>query len=236
MDDTGNHTSVIYSVTACGVFLLLMYRNFRPWLSELRNLLRKPVLRHLVYPQAISHRYIGRWSRADILMQVIYVGVNVLCVCFKAPSLSSTGFRAANLSLINTVVLYATPHLGFLTNILGLKWTTIRRLHLTVGAVASLLLAFHVLVIAVSGHPFPLGKPENRGAVIVRLAPGIAAIGDVDNFTGSFGSWFSRAPFPPNPQEGILRGFSTLSPGVGNFVRVWSLDASASAATPSARI
>ena len=170
MDSTGAYTIATYSIAACGIFLLLIYLNFRPQLAELAQFLRIPVLKHLAYPLVVRHqRHIGRWSRADILMQMTYLGVNIFCLCFKASSLSSAGLRAANLSLISMGVLYATPHLGFLTNILGLSWITVRRLHLSVGVMALLLLIFHVLTTAISGQAFSLDRPENMWAVIVGM-------------------------------------------------------------------
>lgn len=170
MDNAGDFILIVYSIASCSVVCILAYLNFRPQIRDLRERLRIPALRYLIYPRLIRHRHFGYWSRADVMMQAIYLGVNVLCICYKATSISSTGLRAANLALIHVAVLYSTLSLGLVTNILGLKRVIARYLHVWVGAMVLILLAWHALAIAVSGKPVSLSKPENMWAVIVRSA------------------------------------------------------------------
>ncbi|POR31235.1 Uncharacterized protein TPAR_08558 [Tolypocladium paradoxum] len=58
----------------------------------------------------------------------------------KSRDLASAGLRAANLSLIHMVLLFASPSLDSLSNALGLNWRPVRRLNASVGVMASLLL------------------------------------------------------------------------------------------------
>ena len=170
MDNTGAFIFSLYSVASCSFVLLLACLNFRLEIKKLGELFRIPVLRYVIYPSVICQRLIGHWSRGDVLVQAIYLGVNVLCVCYKASSVSSTGLRAANLALVHIAVLCSTLSLGLVTKLLGLKWAAARYLHISVGAMVLVLLTWHTLAIAVAGKPFSLSTPENLWAVIVRSA------------------------------------------------------------------
>ena len=121
MDDIGAFILSIYLLSSFSFVFLLAYLNFRPQIRKLSELLRIPALRYLIYPRVISHRQFGSWSRADVMIQAIYLGVNVLCICYKASSISSTGRRAANLAVIHIAVLCSTLSFGLVTYILGLK-------------------------------------------------------------------------------------------------------------------
>lgn len=155
---------VAYFLTLYGaVFLLLCYR-FRYLLVHLRDFLRFPILKYLTYPIVI-----GRWNRAELLSLMGYLAINVLCLWFRSPSLSASGRRAGNLSLINLIFQYAAIHLDSLTNSLGLGWCAIRRLHGSIGIMAILLLAFHVIAVKASSKSFPLNVPHNMWAVVVSL-------------------------------------------------------------------
>lgn len=151
----------------CAVFLFLTCLHFRSELSRLRNLIRTPVLRHLVYRPVLRSRFLVNWSRADILTQLAYLGLTIFCLYFRCRNLSSAGLRAANLSLIHMVLLFASPHLDPLSNTLGLRWRPVRRLHASVGVMASILLILHLVCIQVDSRPFPLDKPENKWGLVV---------------------------------------------------------------------
>ncbi len=169
MDNTGVFIVTVYSIASCGFVLVLAYLNFRPQIKELSELLRILALRYLSYPRVFSHRQFGYWSRADVITQATYLGVNVLCICYKASSISSTGLRAANLALIHIAVLCCTLSFRFVTNLLGLKWATTRYLHMSVGAMVLVLLTWHTLTIAISGTPVAYSKPEDMWGLLFVL-------------------------------------------------------------------
>lgn len=165
-----DHIIIFYSLALFGVALALLCYRFRPKLRALGAFFRKPLLRHLSYqPVVHSQRFKVQWSRADVLAEVAYVGVNVFLVCFRIPSFAAAGRRAANICIVNLIFLCAVPHLDALTNTLGLRLRTVRRLHGSVGIMTGLLLIFHIVVFAFSQVPFPLADAENKWAIVVSL-------------------------------------------------------------------
>jgi predicted ferric reductase len=102
----------------------------------------------------------------SVLLFTVYLVLNALVLGFKVSSILSASLRAANLTLVNMVFLYATPHLGFLTNTLGLEWSSVCRLHHVVGIMTIILLTFHVVVAAKSSK-FSVDTVEETCTVIV---------------------------------------------------------------------
>ncbi|UNI15347.1 hypothetical protein JDV02_001887 [Purpureocillium takamizusanense] len=145
MRDISSHVLVAYSLAICAVAFLLACIHFRSELKHFRNLVRVPVLKYLVYRPAFGQRILIDWSRADVLALLAYLGVTIFCVYFKSSDLAAAGLRAASLSLIHMVLLFASPSLDAVSNALGLRWRPVRRLHATVAVMASLLLVFHVI-------------------------------------------------------------------------------------------
>lgn len=166
---------IAYSLALFGVALALLGYHFRSKLRALGASLRKPILKHLSYqPIVDSQRFKVQWSRADVLAEVVYLGVNVFSVCFRIPSFVAAGRRAANICIGNLIFLCATPHLDALTNTLGLRLRTVRRLHGSVGIMTGLLLIFHIVVFAFSQAPFAIANAENKWAIVVSLGQCLA--------------------------------------------------------------
>ncbi|KAF1953260.1 hypothetical protein CC80DRAFT_420586, partial [Byssothecium circinans] len=65
-----------------------------------------------------------------------------------------------NLSLINIVLNFASSHLSFLADILGIPLSTYRQIYYSSGIMSVSLLLFHVLTIIGSRNPFPLQVAE----------------------------------------------------------------------------
>lgn len=127
-------------------------------------------VRYLAYPYLLRrHRFLGPWTTIDALTQVVYIASNFFCVGFRASDIAQAGVRAGSLSLINLIPLFLGPHLGFLTNVLGVSLRTITRIHRYSGLMACTLMAFHMAVILISGAPFILQSSENIAAVIVSI-------------------------------------------------------------------
>ncbi|KAM4063629.1 ferric reductase like transmembrane component domain-containing protein [Hirsutella rhossiliensis] len=142
MHDIGSNIVVAYSLALCAALLFIACVHFRSELSKVRDLIRVPVLKHLVYRPALGSRILVDWSRADILTRLVYLTATIFCLCFNSHDIASAGLRAANLSLIHMVLLFASPHLDSLSNALGLRWRSVDR------------------------HPFPLDKPENLWGLV----------------------------------------------------------------------
>lgn len=158
-----------YSLVLCGIMSAILCYNFRSILIALQGTVRKPLLKHLSYPPVVhSLRFKLQWSRAEFLAELAYLGFSIFCVCFKSHTVESSGRRAANMCIGNLIFLCITPHLDSLTNALGLRWRTVRRVHGSFGIMAILLLTFHVVAFAFSKASFAMSVAENKWAVVVR--------------------------------------------------------------------
>ena len=154
----------VYAVVVGGIasaFLLLaLMSSLAPFWAYIRLQMTK----HLVYPYILNrHALIGPWSAADVLLQVVYLTVNLFCISFRVANISQAGLRAGTLSLINLCPLFSGPHLDFVADLLGLSLKGYRRVHRSAAFVAFALAIFHVLVVAAtksstfrveSLHPF----------------------------------------------------------------------------------
>ena len=154
----------VYAVVVGGIasaFLLLaLMSSLAPFWAYIRLQMTK----HLMYPYILNrHALIGPWSAADVLLQVVYLTVNLFCISFRVANLSQAGLRAGTLSLINLCPLFSGPHLDFVADLLGLSLKGYRRVHRSAAFVAFALAIFHVLVVAAtksstfrveSLHPF----------------------------------------------------------------------------------
>ncbi|PIG82697.1 hypothetical protein AARAC_010893 [Aspergillus arachidicola] len=92
------------------------------------------------------------------------------CVLVYFPGMTQAGFRAGRLSIINTILLFAGPHLSFVADMLGVSIRTCRRLHVLAGLVAIPLAVFHAIVGAATKGTFSLQTPRNLWALIAILS------------------------------------------------------------------
>ena len=159
---------VIYTIVVSLVFIISVCFHFKSCLIRFRDYIRLPVLKYIVYrPLTRSRRFLVHWSLADTLVFLVYLGINVFCVFFKASTTRSAGLRAANFSLFHLVLLCGTPHLDSWSNLLGLRWSHIRRLHASIGVMAFIFMLIHLVEMLVPSRSFPMNKMENKGAIIV---------------------------------------------------------------------
>jgi hypothetical protein len=87
--------------------------------------------------------------------------VNAFCIGFKVVDIKSAGLRAANLSLINMIPLFASSYLSYLADILGVSLRVYRRIHRAGGIMLFFLFIFYVLTVIVTRTAFPLHVIEN---------------------------------------------------------------------------
>lgn len=123
-----------------------------------------------IYTTFISEgRLFSSWSRASIVVLLFYFLVNCLCIIFPISSLNEASIRAANLALINMVLLYAGPCFSFLADILHIPLRSYERLHSCAGLLVWLLGIFHTIVLfCTKGMPL-LDNNENKWALIVSI-------------------------------------------------------------------
>ena len=160
--------SLIYAIIIGGSFGLLLLINGLPLIARLVRYLSPLVSKHLVYRYILHrHRLLGPWSRADVLVQLIYIAGNICCFEFWDTTISQVGLRAGTLATINLIPLFAVPHLGTLADLLGVTINTFRQIHRSAGVMAVMLTIFHVLIMLASRPSFPLDLLQNKFAVVV---------------------------------------------------------------------
>lgn len=166
----------IYATAAGGFFLVFILVNFLS--RTVRERIALFTSKHLTYPYFIHrHRLLGPWTRGGILVQLIYIALNVFCLGFRVSTLPKGGLRAGNLSLANMIPLLAGPHLSFLADILGFRLGTYRRVHRSAGVMSFALLLSNVLVVAFQRTSLSLRIPEHLYGTIVcprRCSPYLA--------------------------------------------------------------
>jgi hypothetical protein len=172
-----------YATAAGGIVIIFVLANFLPRITRLAKHISLLISKHLTYLYLLHrHRFLGPWSRADVLVQLIYIAANIICLIFKVSTMpksdlptfqvstiSESGLQAGTLSLINMIPVFAGPHLGFLADLLGLSMSTYRHLHRSAGIMSCGLALFHVLVAVASQPSFGLDLPQNLFAVIVSV-------------------------------------------------------------------
>jgi hypothetical protein len=166
-----------YATAAGGIVIIFVLVNFLPHITRLAKHISLLISKYLTYPYLLHrHRFLGLWSRADVLVQLIYIAANIICLIvtisksgLKVSTISESGLQAGSLSLINMIPVFASPHLGFLADLLGLSMSTYRHHHRSAGIMSCALTVFHVLVVVASQPSFSLDLPQNLFAVIVSV-------------------------------------------------------------------
>ena len=127
------------------------------------------VRRHLLLPTILRQGIVlNRWSRFDVLSLLIYLGANIACLVVRTRDISEAGLRAGTLALINAIFLFASPHLSFLADRLGVSIHTGRRLHVFVALVSFVLTIFHAAIGVATKGTYELNTSPNIWAVVVR--------------------------------------------------------------------
>jgi hypothetical protein len=154
----------VYAVVMGGIFSVLLLLNGWHRIARLGRYLSPPVLKHMVYRYVLHrHGLLGPWSRAGVLLQLIYIAGNITCFCLgasgvkpQASRLSEAGLRAGTLSVINLIPLFAGPYPDSLADLLGVTLSTVRQIHRSAGIMAVLLAVIHVTVAVVTRPSFAL--------------------------------------------------------------------------------
>lgn len=129
-------------------------------------------IRYLTYPYYIyRHRFIGPWTRADIIIHLVYIAANSFCLVFQppVPTIMQAGLRAGNLSLINLIPLFLGPHISFLADIFGVSLTAFRAVHRSAGLMSCAMVIFHAVAMVLSPRMFILRGVKKISAVVVSL-------------------------------------------------------------------
>ena len=158
----------VYAIAAGGVFVLLLIFKSGSAVQQGCHALAVFVAKHLTYPFLIRRRrLLGPSSRADVLLQVVYLTINIFCLTFRVSSVKEAGARAGTLAMINMAPLFFGFHLSFLADILGISLSNFRRIHRMMGWMSLLLGLVHALVVVHGDPSFLRDMPKNLYAVIV---------------------------------------------------------------------
>ncbi|OCT49043.1 hypothetical protein CLCR_04721 [Cladophialophora carrionii] len=176
--------SEVYAIAIGAVFGAALLLNGWPWISRCVRPLSPLTSKYLVYRYVLHrHRFMGPWSLAGVLLQLIYVTGNILCIALRMrhgqtriSTLSQAGQRAGTLSIINLIPLFAGLHLSALSDLLGVNLRTVRQIHRSAGVMASLLMVFHALVALRSQPTFALNQAPNLFGVIALAALVVFAV------------------------------------------------------------
>ena len=123
-----------YATAVGGVFSIYFVIAILPYLMPFIEKVSPFASKHLIYSQFIRrHQLLGPWTLAGIFIQLAYIAVNVFCFSFRVSSISNTGLRAANLSLINIMLLFLGPHLSLLADLFGVSLGNYRLVHRSAG-------------------------------------------------------------------------------------------------------
>ena len=206
--------STVYAITIGGCFGLLLLINSLPLIARLVRYLSPLMSKYLIYRNVLyRHRFLGPWSRAGVLVQLIYIAGNICCLKFWNTTISQAGLRAGTLAVINLMPVFAGPHLSTLADLLGVSLSMFRQIHRSAGVTAVALAIFHVLVMVTSQPSFSLDLPQNLFAVIVG-----SLLGRVSPLTLYIGGIIARmhnSTLPISLPQTLLRTLPPLPPGPG---------------------
>ena len=209
----------IYAVVIGGIFCALLLLNGLPWIAHSVRYLSPLISKHMFYRYSLRrHRLVGPWSRAGVLLQLIYVAGNITCISLgvspsrpQTSTMSQAGLRAGTLSIVNLIPLFAGPHLGSFADLLGVNLSTIRQILRSAGVMAVLLAVFHTLVAIGSRRSFGLDLPQNLFAVIVS----VELLRHISPLTVSVGSIFAgmrSSAFNPCLSQTLLQTLPPCTP------------------------
>ncbi|KAJ9129698.1 hypothetical protein NKR23_g12482 [Pleurostoma richardsiae] len=156
--------ALVYVCSIAGILLLII--------SVAYFLALKSSLRRSRPFNAVRYFRIGTWNLIDILAVLAYLVLNVVAVYSTSATTRDFGLRAADLSLINMIWLYANPYIDLTTSVLGISLRRTHRWHATIGIVAFVLLLTHLVIFDTSRAPFDLDISRNAGGLVGALSMG----------------------------------------------------------------
>ncbi len=208
------NASQLYAAIAGGIFAIIILTHLA---SRLIQVLKEHALvfflKHILYPFCLHrHLLLGPWSRASLIFQQLYWAVTIICLTYKASSLSDAGMRAGTLSLINLIPLYSGLHLSFLADVLGVSVRTYTKLHGSIGVMSGALAIFHVGVVLAGKENSSFSSASQLYGLIVSSQK------TYKRFKCSLysGRGLSSPPFnplPPLSSQTVLRAVPTCAPG-----------------------
>ena len=139
--------SEVYAITAGALFGLLLVIRATSFFLRFSRPYGILLVKHLLYPRVLRrHRFVGPWTRAQVLAYIVYLAVNIICSTLRVSTVGELGTRTGTLSLINMIPTYFGYHLSFVSDILGLSILDYRRIHAWTGVMSVSLGLLHSVV------------------------------------------------------------------------------------------
>ena len=161
-------TVQVYSIAAGGLFLGLVILQGLPVIHKVLEWLQIVLSKYLIYTTIIRRRrFVGPWSPAAVLMQILYLAVNLFVLTFRAQSFHDGATRAGTLTIVNMAPLVFGPHHSFLADLLGLSLRTYRCMHRSVGVMSSSLVSLYTLDIIQDSLSSASATPTGLPFIIV---------------------------------------------------------------------
>ena len=113
-----------------------------------------------MYPYFLSrHRFLRPLTQASVLLQLVYIMLNIICIIVQVSTVRQVGLQAGTLSLINMVPLFAGLHYRFFADLFGISLNVYQRIHHSAGLMLFFFALFHVLTsysLLAKAHRFEL--------------------------------------------------------------------------------
>ncbi len=160
----------IYATVASNFFFVFIIVNLLLRTMQFQKKISLLTFKHLTYSYFLNcHRLLSSWSQINVLIQLIYIMINVFCLSFRVFTISKADLQVENLSLVNMISLFADAHLSFLTDLLEFSLNSYQRVHRSTKLMTFALNFFHVLVVVINQTTFSLKVSEHLFELIVSL-------------------------------------------------------------------
>lgn len=162
----------IYAFCSLGIFLaIFLANNVAPQAIAVAKSLVVFAGRTIGYRYLVNrHRLLGPWTIASVLAHMVYLAGNIATVTYGVKSWTQAAGRAGNMGLVNMAPLFLGTHLSFISDALGIRLESFRRIHRSCGLMAAGHMLSHGVIFAAHG----MLTADNVGrvyALTVRLPP-----------------------------------------------------------------
>ncbi len=160
----------IYATVASDFFFVFIIVNLLSRTMQFRKKISLLTFKHLTYLYFLNHhQLLSSWSWINVLIQLIYIMINVFCLNFQVFTIFKADLQVENLSLVNMISLFADAHLSFLTDLLKFSLNSYWCVHRLTKLMTFALNLFHVLVVVINRITFSLKVSEHLFELIVSL-------------------------------------------------------------------
>ena len=127
---------------------MIKIASFFVWFLQSYNVL---LVKHFLYLNVLRrHRFFNLCTRAQILLHLLYLIVNIFCNIHEVFFIKKLNIWTKTLSLINMIFSYFDYHLSFVNDILNFFIINYRQIHASIEALFILLGLCHAVVNAAS--------------------------------------------------------------------------------------